>query len=330
MNRREFILSAGAFGATAPAIALDAEKGVSPAGDAILRLGIISDIHVTDDASCADLRTALKMFDRRRVDGVLATGDLADHGLFGQLKRVAATWNEVFPDFRRSDGGRIERLFHYGDHDTCLNFKARKRFVSDLGLDGDFIPNIGLAKAWEDAFGEKFEPIVHRRLKGYDFVLSHFRRGPVKVNPVGNNVPGLARFLEKLDLPKTKPFFYLQHRIFNGTIEREGCGDRRCWDDGTTTAILSKYPNCIALCGHGHIPATNETSLWRGAFTAVEVPSLFYSLETWLPKVRTDQAKHQALYMLVHADRIAIERLDVTTGKRLAEDWMINLQEVHG
>ena len=300
--------------------------GAAPcAGGAVLRLGIVADIHITDDASCAGLRTALTMFDAKRADAVLACGDLTDHGLLSQLKRVAATWNEVFPDFRRSDGGRIECLFHYGDHDTFLNFKARKRFVSDLGFDGDFIPNIGLAKAWEDAFGEKFEPIVHRRLKGYDFVLSHFRRGPARVNPVGNNVPGLEPFLRRLDLPKGRPFFYLQHRIFNGTIERAGCDDRRCWDDGTTTAILSKYPNCIALCGHGHIPATNETSLWRGAFTAVEVPALFYSLETWLPQVVTDPTKHQALYMLVYADRIVIERLDVPTGGKLAMDWVINL-----
>ena len=320
MNRREFLAGAGAFGLAGPVVAAAGEK---PA----LRLGVVSDIHVTDDASCADFRKALRLFDGRRVDAVLATGDLTDHGLFSQLKRVAATWNEVFPGLRRSDGGRVERLFHYGDHDTFLNFKARKRYVSDLGLDADFILNIGQAKAWEDAFGEKYEPIVHRRLGGYDFVLSHFRRGPVKVNPVGNNVPGLEPFLAKLGLSGGKPFFYLQHRIFNGTIEREGCDDRRCWDDGTTTAILSKYPNAIALCGHGHIPATNETSLWRGAFTAIEVPSLFYSLETWLPKVKTDGTKHHALLMQVYADRIAVERIDVATGGRLAKDWEIDLTE---
>ena len=326
MNRREFILGAGALGAAAPAMAAEARDADAAFADKpILEMGILSDIHITDDASCADFRRALKMFDSRRADAVLCTGDLADHGLVSQLRRVAATWNEVFPDMRRSDGGRIERLFHYGDHDTYLNFKARKRFVYDLGLGSEFIPDVGPGKVWEEVFAEKYEHIVHRRLKGYDFVLSHFRRGPAAVNPAGNNVPGLERFLEKLDLPKDKPFFYMQHRIYNGTIEREGCDDRRGWDDGTTTAILSKYPNCIALCGHGHIPATNETSLWRGAFTAVEVPSLFYSLETWVPKVKTDDNKHQALWMRVYRDRIAIERIDVTTGGKLAADWMISL-----
>ena len=327
MNRREFLLGAGAFGAASAA--LPAKGGGRPSASAAeepaLRLGVVSDIHLTDDASRSDFRKALRMFDGRRADAVLCTGDLADHGLVSQLRRVAETWNEVFPGMRRSDGGRVERLFHYGDHDTCLNARARKRFVYDLGLRGEYIPEVGPDRVWEEVFGEKYSPIVHRRVNGYDFVMSHFRRGPLDVNPVGNNVPGLEEFLEKLGLPGDRPFFYMQHRVFNGTIEREGCDDRRCWDDGTTTAILSKYPNCIALCGHGHIPATNETSLWRGAFTAIEVPSLFYSLETWLPKVKTDDSKHQALFMLVFPGRIVVERLDVTTGEKLAPDWTIAL-----
>lgn len=289
----------------------------------ILRFGAVSDIHITDAASCSDFRKALKLFDSLKADAVVSTGDLTDYGLKSELKLLAATWNEVFPGCRRSDGGKIERLFHYGDHDTYLNFKARKRFVFDRGLGHDFILNIGPDKVWEDVFGEKYEHIVHRRLNGYDFVLSHFRRGPVAINPAGNNVPGLESFLKKLNLPKDKPFFYLQHRVFNGTIAREGCGDDRCWDDGSTTKILSHYPNCVALCGHAHIPATTETSLWRGAFTAVQVPSLFYSLETWLPKVKTDPNKHQALFFLVYPGRIVVERLDVTTGSKLASDWII-------
>ena len=325
MNRREFLMAAGAFGATAPTIAADARKAPPPAGEPMLKLGVVADVHVTDDASCGDLRRALKMFDARRADAVLACGDLTDHGLVSQLKRVAATWNEVFPGMRRSDGGRVERLFHYGDHDTFLNFKARKRFVYDLGLGHEFIPDVGPAKVWEDVFGEKYEHIVHRRVKGFDFVMSHFRRGPAKVNPAGNNVPGLEEFLGKLDLPEDRPFFYSQHRIFNGTVKRDGCGDERCWDDGTTTAILSKRPNCVAFCGHGHIPATNETSLWRGAFTAIEAPSLFYSLETWLPKVKTGDDKHQCLFANVYADRMVIERIDVTTGAKLAADWTVPL-----
>ena len=40
--------------------------------------------------------------------------------------------------------------------------------------------------AWERCFREPWAPITHKRVKGYDFVLSHFTRGE-KGNPsVGN------------------------------------------------------------------------------------------------------------------------------------------------
>ena len=318
MNRREFILGAGAFGAAAPAIALDAKKSVPPAEDAILRLGVVSDIHVTDDASCADLRTALKMFDRRRADGVLATGDLADHGLFSQLKRVAATWNEVFPDFRRSDGGRIERLFHYGDHDTALNAKARKRFVSDPGLDGDFIPNIGLAKAWEDAFGEKYEPVKVVNVKGYDFVLVHF-------DPRGGSTgctKAAQEFLASYKPANGKPFFYSQHRIPFGLTKYRAKKGGLC-DMGDAAKALSKSKNAIALCGHGHRSFLDERSFYNeGGRVCVEIPAVKFPLAGEPGKSHEDKEHpYQCIVMNVFDGFVEFERIDFKSGEALAEPW---------
>lgn len=291
-----------------------------------LQVGILSDVHVTDRASTRDFRRALKLFDERRADAVLMCGDITDHGTVSQLREAAAAWDETFPDGCRTDGRAIARLFHYGDHDTHLNARARKRFVTDAGLDGEFIPRVGPSNVWEDVWRERYEPIGLRQVKGYSFVLCHHRRGPQKVNPVGNNTPGLEEFLARAKLPADRPFFFSQHRIFSGTVGRTNCNDQIGWDDGTSTRLLSRFPNCVAFCGHGHIPATSDASLWRGAFTAVAVPSLFYSIETWVPKVKVDNDKHQALFMKVYGDRIAIERLDVTTGTRLADDWVIPLR----
>lgn len=291
-----------------------------------LRVGILSDIHITDKASTKDFRRALQRFDSRQADAVMLAGDITDHGLLSQMKEAAAAWFEVFPDDLRSDGGKIARLFHYGDHDTHLNSRARKRFVTDAGLEGEFIPRVGPAKAWEDVWRERYEPIGLRQVKGYSFVLCHHRRGPQKVNPSGNNTPGLEAFLAQAKLPADRPFFFSQHRIFRGTVGRTNCNDQIGWDDGISTRLLSRFPNGVAFCGHGHIPATSDASLWRGAFTAVAVPSLFYSIETWTPKVKVDNDKHQALFMTVYGDRIVLERMDVTTGGKLADDWVIPLR----
>ena len=290
-----------------------------------LKVGLLSDIHITDRDSTRDFRRALQLFDARQADAVMLTGDITDHGLLSQMKEAAAAWFEVFPDDFRSDGGKIARLFHYGDHDTQLSAKARQYWVIDQGKENDFMMNLGMEKCWAQVWHEKFQPIRYREVKGYQFVLCHHRRGPMNVNPVGNNTPGLEAFLAKTRFSKNRPFFFCQHRIFNGTVGRKECDDMRGWDDGISTKLLSRYPNCVAFCGHGHIPATNETSIWRGAFTAVEIPSLFYAIETWVPKVKCDHDAHQALFMTVYGDRIVIERLDVTTDKKLADDWMIPL-----
>jgi len=87
-------------------------------------------------------------------------------------------------------------------------------------------------------------------------------------------------------------------------------------------------PNVIAVCGHAHISAVNETSLYRGGegtghFTAVEIPSLFYQLETWLPKPKGDHDSHQALFLIARPGSVSVERLDVRTGRKLAPDWIL-------
>jgi predicted phosphodiesterase len=120
IDRRSFLTSAtvlAATGAMRPTIA-----ALQPKGPPRLRFGILSDIHITDEASTGPFEKALRKFDEWKADGVIACGDLADWGVVPQLERVATTWFKVFPGGRRSDGAKIENLMHYGDHDTSGYF----------------------------------------------------------------------------------------------------------------------------------------------------------------------------------------------------------------
>ncbi len=284
-----------------------------------VRIGLISDVHVGDDNDAADLKRALRLFDAKKADAVIAAGDLTDLGLLSELRAVAAAWNEVFPGNRRSDGEPVVRLFHYGDHDTALNFKVRQREVVAKGRWADYIPRIGPDVAWERAFGEPFEPVVRRTVKGCEFTLVHFLPSPVpSVLPVPSVPGGRAPWLH----------VFSQHRAYRGLFARPGCGDEISWDDGASLAFLTNTPNTIAVCGHAHISATNATSFvvggGRGAtalpggFAAIAIPSLFYQIETWLPKPKGDHGSHQALFMIATPDGITIERLDVRTGGKIA------------
>ena len=58
--------------------------------------------------------------------------------------------------------------------------------------------------AWEKCFKELWAPIIHKNVKGYDFVLCNFTAGEPD-NKWGNNTPGSEEFLAKLNLPKGRP-----------------------------------------------------------------------------------------------------------------------------
>ena len=124
VSRKDFLGGAALFaaaGAAAP-IGAAAKGTTKPSGPARLRIGLLSDIHITDRASCADFEKALRTFDAWKADGVLCCGDIADWGVAPQIGYAAETWFKVFPNGRRSDGAKVENLLHYGDHDCCGYF----------------------------------------------------------------------------------------------------------------------------------------------------------------------------------------------------------------
>ena len=52
------------------------------------------------------------------------------------------------------------------------------------------------------------------------------------------------------------------------------------------------------------------------------------TVNTWLPKPKGDHGSHQALFMTATPDGIAVERLDVRTGGKIAPDieWGVHKQ----
>lgn len=108
MKRRKFLktmsIMAAAMYADLPTFA----QNVSQMGKEKLKVGILSDIHITDAESAKTFRHALEYFRDRHADGVIIAGDMADWGIESQLKIVADTWFEVFPEDRLPDGQHIE------------------------------------------------------------------------------------------------------------------------------------------------------------------------------------------------------------------------------
>ena len=343
-NRRDFLKGACAVGACmAGAKAALAES----VGAAKLKIGVLSDIHLEGPASVEKLEKALVCYRDRRVDGVLICGDLADHGILPELKMLADTWRKVFPDDRLPDGSHVERLFHYGDHDTGGYahtkgfFHSGDRLMKKYGVSYDELCSWAirpqLAKAWETVFGEKYEPIFRKTVKGYDFVLANLT---FENSNGGNRTPGLEAFFESYRPDPTKPFFHSQHRVYRRTA-----GGPATWgqDDGSTGRILSRYPNCLAFCGHGHLSATDEKAIWQGAYSAIEVPSLRYvgfagdhenksvsalRQKAGIPAQMGSLSVYeslQGLLMTVCEREIVIDRIDFGATEPLGPAWRIPL-----
>ena len=336
MTRKEFLGASAAFAAMGPMFA-------KPVGKPLMRLGMISDTHLILNDNGLGLQNslcfepALRYFDERKADGVLVAGDLTDFGSAVELRRFAAIWNRVFPGNRRSDGSLIKLLHIFGDHDMG-GYMHKFSWAPKAELTEGIIPEMDVVALWDECFHEKWAPIQVKECCGYKFILAHHPRH-TKESDHGDSIPGLAEFMARQDLDPKKPFFFVQHRIFKDTVLAPGCG----WESGKTTEMLKKYPNALAVCGHGHCNAADDLCLWQGEFTAMQIPSLNFCCtrpgrengynnldkDAIMPKGEIRRS-WQGMFGTMYADKFVVERRDFLNGMSLGPDWVVPLPSPDG
>lgn len=232
-----------------------------------LKVGILSDVHISDGKSSGTFVKALEYFRDNGVDAVMIAGDMIEMGLECQIKIVSDCWYSVFPMDKGLNGKHVEKLFIYGNHEiNGHKFKTvRNHYTEDEIAAQSIAPR--REEIWEKYFHEKYKAIYIKDVKGYKFIGAHFQNV--------NNTPGLEEFFTSVSgrLPKDKPFFYFQHTHPKGT-----CSTSQVWgqDDGSSTALLGRYPNVICFSGHSHTTLTDERTIWQGDFTSVGTASLKY------------------------------------------------------
>ena len=252
-SRRFFIGGALSFGALAGCKAFT-RAGAAAEGGELLKLGVLSDIHINTEAQVPCFIRALEFFRMRKVDGVLIAGDMADNGRIDQMKLVADAWFKVFPDGKGADGQEVKQLFIYGNHD----------------MHGYAEPNLGKDPKgeWEKFFHEEWSPIMKSEVKGIPVIRAHWVNGKA-----GNQVEAWMKEHGK-ELDPALPFVYTQH-----DHPKDTCFNSWAWghDDGRATRALSPYPNAIAFSGHSHYTLTDDRTYWQGAFTSINTASLRYA-----------------------------------------------------
>lgn len=307
-----------------------------------LRVGILSDIHIVDTDGTRENCVAIDMFEKalrhfreRQVDAVLIAGDMADGGLSNELLAVGDAWRRVFPDGKRPDGAKVEKIFVAGNHDFegWRYASARKKLKSEAEAHARAIGwKENRFKFWKEAFDEEYVPMYVKDVKGYKFVGVHFNEFSKK--------GAVAAFLEahRAELAGSKPFFYTQHYHPRAT-----CSAPWVWgqDSGESTAALKAFPNAVAFTGHSHTPLTDDRTLWRGEFTSVGTGSLKYLIPFGgrensrifgAKDIGTQQMPHLSCkdghhgqVMTVYDDRIVLERRDFENDLPAGPDWVVPL-----
>ena len=308
MSRRQFfgtVISA----AGAVAYSKDPLKGPN------LKVGVLSDTHVSNRKKQEKLTQVLKFYRKEGVDAVLIAGDICDHGRFSELQMVADSWYSVFPDDKGEGGHPVEKIFVTGNHDFFGHWEGSFRKDPE--------------ENWKKLFHEEWKPIFVKKVKGYTFVNAHWAKW------YGGK---LDHFLNgiKDQLSPDKPFFYTQHPHLKDTIF--GPWAWGAWDDrGFGRRALNAYPNAFSFSGHSHFSLTDERDIWQGEFTAVGTSSLSYAD---LPYGRENaslsamdkesQMKHfgvwnakQGMLMQVWDHVIVLDRYDFDRMEKLDESWVI-------
>ena len=341
MTRRGFLVAGSAFslaGCVDRAQSLDAAPR--------LKIGILSDIHVTKRENATTFEKALRWFAEQGVDGVLVTGDLGTKGTIDELEVVAETWYKVFPDDKDADGRHVERLFLLGNHDVD-GFAHKASWPKGQIPSREVAEKTCLAfhreETWRRLFGEEFRQIVVKQVKGYTFVLNSWYSRTLKEKD------GLEDFWKGFapTINPDMPFFYCQHPhpkdtcaagyLLGGAFWPGG------WDDGRSTRLLSAHPNCIALSGHSHYSIDDERAIWQGAFTSVNcgcargfaftvpgrenghaVSDMKAKIVFQMPPIDIKRIR-QGMLMEVFDDRIVFHRREFVYDQVLGPDWVVPL-----
>jgi predicted phosphodiesterase len=294
-----------------------------------LKMGVISDIHITTPESADRFRLALAHFRDLGADAIIVSGDLTDWGLKSSLRYMADVWNEVFPGDRGANGEKVARLFVTGNHD--LDGWLYGDMTLDMHTQGyseeEALSKLGIEKCWEEIFGERYEKIRLINVKGYDFVCAHWNNSDDKV---------IAEWFKEngSKIKKGKPFFFTRHCPIHGT-------EPRLPQMNGLTEALKAHPDCIAFTGHTHRNLFDERSIWQGGFTAVTVPSMSYSSvpggyengsgsrtgtsNQGMERIdaRERLLQPQGFFVEIFERKAVINRFDFTRMANVAEPWVI-------
>ena len=327
LARRDFLkelgalAAIGAFGGTGRVFA--APKGWVRPDNARLVFGLVSDTHLRGDMTGEKLsspshylRAAFKYFKEQGADAIVHCGDMADRGHIRELEFHAEIWRDVFGGVNR---GPV-KLFVAGNHDL-EGFRyglGRPHRSDNIFPDPEELTKHLLAEDfathWERIWGEKYERVWHKTVKGYHFFGRHWDVEESELATVLGEWQGATK--------GAQPFFLLSHE--------------RSMELGDSPLDLR---NAIGFFGHWHCSASNwnQIHFFPGySFPNIQVPSMSsyggmgFGKDAYISSAPLEGAEavpkgYQGLVVRIYDDFLAIERREFSEGGSLGPDWIMPL-----
>ena len=313
-----------------------------PAKKPNLVFGILSDTHLQsgwdgvtphDGFPLTYVTNAMKLFRERNIDAFMHLGDAAHRGKNVEIQYHRDIFEKFFPHGKAKDSHKVEKLLVVGNHELYGNVAAGA---------GAWAPHIwkdpverakhvlcgDLPKHWEQVWGEKYEEVWHKEVKGYHFFGRHWETDEMKLAEFVNAKAG------ECSLKGTKPFFILSHErnhfaFFNA---------------------LREYANAVAFCGHWHMSNADWKTIFLGDFGFGFFPTIqvgacrmdganvldgkerlakggltVKQIDHPAAWSEVENPSRQAMIVNVYDDMVVFERHEVGKGGKLGPDWVLPL-----
>ena len=313
-----------------------APSGWTPPKNANLVFGVVSDTHLRTTYGPSGrpgrrwphkyFAAALAYFREQNVDAVMHCGDFAHRGQVEEMCFHARVWNRIFPKNLAPDGHEVVKLFVTGNHDTdgagYGSFVKNK--YPDPEVRAKHVLQTDMATNWERIWGEKYEPVWHKEVKGYHFFGRNYQETKEEL------VSCLKRHADGLSESKAKgrPCFYMQHT-------------RPLWDVRKLLRHLCRGCVPVSFFGHNHWSASswNVISLYKGGVPCIQVPSCEprgcggLVGDAWITPAKIERTKQvckgrQGYVVRVYGDMLVVSRREFGAGGSLGEDWVMPFEKI--
>ena len=253
---------------------------------------------------------ALEYFKLCNADAVVHCGDMAHRGQTREMEFHAEAWKRVFG----KSGGPV-KLFVTGNHDaggaTYGDF-VEKRYP-DPTERAKHVLATDMAANWERIWGEKYEPVWHKEVKGYHFFGRHWGVDGEEFAKMLEEEKERCRLAEGVS-----PFFLLSHaRPHDALCKR-----------------VAKLLNAVSFFGHWHRSAANWNEIYMLDGAVVQIPAceprgvLALPGDEYIAHAPLEGANgaglaRQGYVVRVYDDMLTIERREFGEGGRLGADWVM-------